>query len=87
MGVLAFSKNGFHSLFNQFTGFEIVELQVGLPCKPYALTADKSGRLFYKNTMNTAVAVLAKKVSDIDQDAIRWKIETKEIVDDIYPSR
>jgi SAM-dependent methyltransferase len=82
-----FPKNGFHALFNKYTGFEIVSLTEGLPCKAYSLVADVPTRGLWRRTMNQGVALIARKTSGYRSDLLRWDIEVSEVVHTMYPDR
>lgn len=80
-----FPKNGFHALFNKYTGFEIVSLVDGLPCRAYSLTDDPPTRKLFRFTMNLGVAVIAKKVSEYQREKLHWDISPSDILETMYP--
>jgi SAM-dependent methyltransferase len=82
-----FPKNGFHALFNKYTGFEIVSLTEGLPCKAYSLVSDAPTRGLWRRTMNQGVALIARKTGSYRSDLLRWDIEVSEVVHTMYPDR
>jgi SAM-dependent methyltransferase len=61
-----YQENSFHGLLNEFTGFEILELEESFPAKlevapPFTFTVlDDIGR----HPINLGIGVLAKKISD-----------------------
>jgi len=82
-----FPGNGFHALFNTYTGFEIVSLTEGLPCKMYSLVDDIPTRNNCFGTLNQGVAVIAKKIGDYRDDLLKWDVDLSEVVDTMYPKR
>ncbi len=82
-----FPRNGFYALFNQYTGFQIVSLTEGLPCKTYSLVDDAPTRGNCFGTMNQGVALIAKKTGSYRSDLLKWDIDVSDIVDTMYPSR
>ncbi|NNE65422.1 MAG: class I SAM-dependent methyltransferase [Pyrinomonadaceae bacterium] len=66
-----FPHNGFHALFNEFTGFEIVTLTEGLPCKTYSLVDDPPTRYSFFGNTNQGVAVIAKKTGSYRDDLLK----------------
>lgn len=82
-----FPRNGFHALFNQYTGFEIVSLTEGLPCKIYSLAPDAPTRSNSFETMNQGVALIARKIGSYRSDLLKWDIEVSDVVDTMYPSK
>lgn len=82
-----FPRNGFHALFNQYTGFNLVSLTEGLPCKTYSLVDDAPTRGNCFGTMNQGVALIAKKIGGYRSDLLKWDIEVSDVVDTMYPSK
>jgi len=82
-----FPLNGFHALFNQYTGFEIITLVEGLPCKTYSLVDDAPTRHNCFATMNQGVALIARKTGNYRSDLLKWDIEVADVVDTMYPSK
>jgi SAM-dependent methyltransferase len=81
-----FPRNGFHALFNQYTGFEIVSLAEGLPCKTYSLVDDAQTRNNCFQPMNQGVSLIARKVGSYRSDLLKWDIDVSGVVDTMYPS-
>ena len=81
-----FPRNGFHALFNKFTGFEIIALTEGLPCKVYSLVKDAPTRETCFQSMNQGVAMIARKTGDYRSDLLKWDIDLSDVVDTMYPS-
>jgi|SRR3972149_546303 len=81
-----YQYNGFHSLFNKYTGFDIVSIGEGLPCKAYSLVDDIPTRGICNHTLNQGVAVIARKSGDYREDLLRWDIETSDVVLTMYPN-
>jgi SAM-dependent methyltransferase len=82
-----FPKSGFHALFNRFTGFEIVSLVEGLPCTVYSLVDDWPTRGNCFGKANQGVAVIARKISDVRDDLLRWDIAPSDVLDTMYPAK
>lgn len=82
-----FPRNGFHALFNQYTGFKIVSLTEGLPCKAYSLIEDAPTRGVCFETMNQGVALIARKIGNYRSDLLKWDIDVSDVVDTMYPSK
>lgn len=82
-----FPRNGFHALFNQYTGFEIVSLAEGLPCNIYSLVDDLSTKGVCFGKSNQGVAVIAKKIGGYRRDLLRWDIEISDVLNTMYPNK
>lgn len=82
-----FPAEGFHSLFNQFTGFEIVELTEGLPCSVFSLVDDPPTRKNYLFESNQYVALLARKTGPYRRDLLKWDIDVSQVIETMYPSK
>ena len=82
-----FPGNGFHALFNQYTGFEIVSIAEGLPCKAYSLVDDLPTRGICFETMNQGVALIARKIGSYRSDLLKWDIDVSDVVSTMYPSK
>jgi SAM-dependent methyltransferase len=82
-----FPHNGFHALFNKYTGFQIISLTEGLPCKAYSLVNDAPTRRLWFRTMNQGVALIARKTNDYRSDLLKWEIEVSDVVDNMYPTK
>jgi SAM-dependent methyltransferase len=80
-----FQQNGFHALFNKYTGFEIISLTEGLPCKAYSLVDDAPTRNLWFYTMNQGIAVIAKKISEYQSDLLKWDIDIADVINTMYP--
>ncbi len=81
-----YQSNGFHALFNKYTGFEIVSLAEGLPCKVYSLVDDIPTRGLWAFTVNLGVAVIARKTGDYRSDLLKWDMEVSDAIETMYPS-
>lgn len=82
-----FQCNGFHALFNKYTGFEIVFIIEGLPCKIYSLIDDPPTRDNYSHTLNQGVAMIARKTGRYRSDLLKWDIEVADVVNTMYPNK
>ena len=80
-----FPPNGFHAMLNKFTGFEIVSLSEGLPCKMYSLAEDAPTRTNHLATLYQGVSVVARKVGEYRSDLLKWDIDAGDVLDTIYP--
>jgi len=82
-----FPQNGFHALFNKYTGFEIIALAEGLPCRAYSLVNDPPTRRLWFHTLNQGVSLIAKKTGDYRSDLLKWDIDITDVVSTMYPSK
>lgn len=80
-----FQKHVFTGLFNEHTGFELVSVVEGLPCKAYSLvdSGPTLGVCLYR--MNQGVAVIARKVANYRDDLLKWDISAGDVVSSKYP--
>jgi SAM-dependent methyltransferase len=81
-----FPSNGFHALFNKFTGFEIVTLTEGLPARLYSLVDDAPTRGNYLYPVNQGVALIARKTGNYRSDLLKWDIDIADVVSTMYPA-
>lgn len=82
-----FPENGFHALFNKYTGFEIIDLKEGLPGRIYSLTDDAPTHTNCLNIVNQGVALIARKTGDFRRDLLKWDIDVAEVIDTMYPDK
>lgn len=82
-----FLSNGFHAFFNKYTGFEIISLAEGVPCKAYSLSYDIPTRRFWSYTINLGVSLIAKKTSEYRSDLLKWDIDVLDSISTMYPSK
>lgn len=80
-----YPANGFRALFNGHTGFEIVRLSEGLPCRAYSLVSDAPTRRLWCYTMSLGVSLIARKIGNYRSDLLKWDIEVSDTVDSMYP--
>jgi len=80
-----FPKNGFRALFNQYTGFEIVSISEGLPCKAYSLVDDPPTRVLWFRTINQGVSLIARKINNYRDDLLKWDINISDVINTMYP--
>jgi SAM-dependent methyltransferase len=80
-----YMAGGFGALFNEFTGFELVEVSEGLPCRAYALVNDAPARAVSRNVINLGVAAIARKTGSYRDDLLRWDIDAADVSDSMYP--
>ncbi len=82
-----FPKNGFYALFNKYTGFEVISLTEGLPCKAYSLVNDTPTRGLWFRTMNQGVSLIVKKTSNYQSSLLKWDINISDVVNTMYPDK
>lgn len=82
-----FPGNGFHSLFNKYTGFEIVNLIEGLPGRVFSLSDDVPTRRSFLFQVNQGVAVIAKKTGEYQSDLLKWDIDVSDVIKTMYPEK
>jgi len=80
-----FPANGFHAIFNKYTGFEIVTISEGLPARMYSLSKDEPTRPLFLDPMSLGVSLIARKTGDYREDLINWDVDIFDVVDSIYP--
>lgn len=82
-----FPKNGFYALFNKYTGFEIISLTEGLPCKAYSLVDDPPTRGLWFRRINQGVSLIVKKIGNYKNDLLKWDIDISDVVNTMYPDK
>lgn len=82
-----FPRNAFLSLFNKYTGFEIISLTEGLPCKSYSLVDDPPTRRLWLRTLNQGVSLIAKKINKYNSDLLKWDVDISDVVGNMYPEK
>jgi SAM-dependent methyltransferase len=82
-----FPKNGFHAFFNKYTGFEIISLTEGLPCKAYSFVDDAPTRSLWFRTMNQGVGLIARKTGNYRSDLLKWDVDVSDVIDTMYPQK
>lgn len=81
-----FTEDGFRALFNRATGFEIIEVQEGLPCRVIPLGFEPSMRGMARHQdAHLAVSLYARKISDPDP-RMRWDVDLQEVLETHYPA-
>jgi len=73
-------------LFNALTGFEIVDVCEGLPCRVVPLGFEPSMRYMEVHEAFLGVAILARKIRAADP-RLHWDVALKEFLDTSYPTR
>jgi SAM-dependent methyltransferase len=76
----------FQALFHHSTGFELLSVSDGLPCKAYSLVDDPPSRPIYRQTMNQGVVALARKIGPVRDDLVRWDVDVASVTDTMYPA-
>jgi len=80
-----FPENAFRALFNEYTGFEIISIAEGLPCKVYSLAPDAPTQDQCFFTLNQGVSIIVKKIENYRSDKLSWDIKTTDILETMYP--
>ena len=80
-----FQEHVFAGLFNEHTGFELVSVVEGLPCKAYSLVDRGPTLPVCLYAMNQGVAVIAKKIANYREDLLKWDISVADVVSTKYP--
>ncbi len=82
-----YQQNCFKALFNEYTGFEIVSLAEGVPCKIYSLASDAPTREIFYEKAHLGVIVIARKIANYCNEKLKWNIKTSDITQSMYPSK
>jgi SAM-dependent methyltransferase len=82
-----FLHHSAHALFNQVTGFEVVEVSEGLPGRLFSLVKDPATRTNYRSPINQGIAIIARKTGDYDRERLRWDLVPADVTDSLYPKR
>jgi SAM-dependent methyltransferase len=80
-----YQPGAFRALFNHATGFEVLAVAEGLPCKAYSLVLDPPTRPLYRRTLNQGVAVMARKIGPARRDLLHWNIDISDVLTTQYP--
>jgi SAM-dependent methyltransferase len=80
-----FQPAAFRALFHRATGFELLAVSDGLPCRAYSLVDDPPTRPIYRQALNQGVVALARKVGAVQHDLVRWDVNLDEVIDTMYP--
>jgi Methyltransferase domain len=80
-----FSKHGMSVLFNKMTGFDVLDVCEGLPCRVVPLGFEASMRGMQLNEAFLGVSLLARKIGPADP-RLKWDISLKEILETSYPT-
>jgi len=80
-----FLHHSAHSLFNEVTGFEVVDVCEGLPARVFSLVNDPSARTLYQFQLHQGIAMIARKTADYDRNRLRWDLVPADVTDTIYP--
>lgn len=78
-----FSDQAWLGLFNQYTGFEIVEAVMGEPANIVAHACHPATAFEDSHIVYLGSAVLCRKVDDTQ---LTWNVNTQEIINTMYPS-
>jgi SAM-dependent methyltransferase len=81
-----FNSPGFQALINKYTGFELIDIKEGLPCKIYSLVDDAPTRTNFYHNLNQGIALIAKKIGPYRSDLLKWDIQIEDVIDSRYPS-
>lgn len=80
-----FMGGGFQALFNAYTGFQLLTVAEGQPCKAYALVDDAPAKSVSASVINLGVAVIARKTGAYRRDLVRWDVDVADVTDSAYP--
>ncbi|WP_456415952.1 methyltransferase domain-containing protein [Thiolapillus sp.] len=80
-----FPGGGFHALFNEYTGFEIISIAEGLPCSIYSLAQDAPAYDNCFHTLNQGVSVIARKTGNFEGDLLKWEVNASDVLKTMYP--
>jgi hypothetical protein len=81
-----FSSDGFRTLFNEATGFEIIEVHEGLPCRIVPLGFEPSMRGMERcSDAFLGISMRARKISSPDPK-LAWDVKMEEILKTHYPA-
>ena len=81
-----FPPGALRALLHAGTGFEIVRLEDGLPCRAYSLVGDPPTRRLWRHPLMQGVAVIARKSGPISEESLRWDIDPARVIDAKYPA-
>lgn len=79
-----FSSDAFRAIFHPLSGFEILEVREGLPCRIVPLGKEPSMHKLERCVSHLAVGVIARKIAPPDP-RLRWDIDLKEFLTTHYP--
>jgi SAM-dependent methyltransferase len=79
-----YMEGAFYALLNKQTGFELINVSEGLPCRTFSLVKDKPTLEIHHFSMNQGVSAFAKKIGPYNE-ALKWDIDLSEIYGDAYP--
>jgi len=74
------------TLFNKHTGFEIIEVVEGLPCRIVSLIDDPPTHDLKYQPANLGIAIRAKKVCE-HSPALKWDLYPEDIDGTMYPDQ
>ncbi len=74
-----------HCMFNEVTGFELVDVTEGLPARLFSLVKDPATRPMHLFTMHQGIAMIARKTADYDRNRLRWDLVPAEVTQTMYP--
>ncbi len=77
-----FSDQGWHALFNRYTGFEILETALG---EPASIVPHYSHDVVFGLENQPAYLVSVIVAKKIDNTELKWDVDAREITQDMYP--
>lgn len=80
-----FQHHSAHSLFNEKTGFEIIQVSEGLPARMFSLARDPAGRTLHQFQIHQGIAIIARKIADYDRTMLRWDLVPADVTKTMYP--
>ena len=82
-----FPPGAFHAILNEYTGFKITCLNVGLPAKMYSLAPDPPTRTNCEHIIHQGISVIAQKTGDYRADLLKWDINPSNVLQTMYPKK
>lgn len=82
-----FPKSGFHALFNEHTGFQLLTSEEGSPAKIYSLVAPAASQGNWRFHVNQAVGIIARKTGEYRSDLVKWDIDVEDVTTTMYPEK
>ena len=79
-----FSKESFKALFNQWTGFEILRADEGLPCAIVPYGFEPAMIDLHKQPANLGTSLVARKVGPYDK-RLAWDVDPASFLSSNYP--
>lgn len=81
-----FQQESFKILLNDYTGFNIILCEEGVPGRIMSMSKDLPARKAHRHLTNLAVAVMAEKTGEVKR-GLSWDIDCQEVLQTMYPKR